>query len=63
MAAPAENRKELLAEPRKDVEVVRVGKGGELHVHTDISVGELAAHDIFVGGEGEVGGDADGDVV
>lgn len=63
MAASAEDGKELLAEAREDVEVVRGGERGKLNMDTDISVGKLAANDVFVGGEGKVGRDADVDII
>ena len=63
MAASAENGEQLLGETGKDMKVVRGGEGGELCVDAHISVRQLAANNVIVGGEGEVGGDANADIV
>ena len=63
VAASAENGEQLLAETGEDMKVVRRGEGGELYVDAHISVGQLAANNVFVGREGEVGGYADVNIV
>ena len=63
MTASAENGEQLLAEAREDMEVVREGEGGELYVDANISVGQLAANDVFVRSKGEVCRYADADIV
>lgn len=64
-APQSEDGEKLLPEPGEGVEVAVVDRRvrADLGVVRDVAVGELAADDVGVGGEGGVGGGGDFDVV